>query len=312
MNDHFPVIRVRADNGLLVARDGLILCFFMRHSHAEVAPAVWRALQTYRRAIPAHALQVYVAQEGGAFPLDDALWVQVREELLEQSVRSFYSLQLQESAQGAGGYNFEYDGRRLDAPAFVRDENSTCAVSFTLPTEYLMEHGPAHIRALALELARELPLCFGYVSLALVTPTLDWFAARRAVREWRDRYLGLDIAHLEQTSRVLGTRARGAYWLTFLGPSLSGPFGGPEGLRQWLTFPGSSVQSLDGGRVLLTLSEWPELIDTTQQERPSPQLLALARRLEPVLYEEEVTGWFFQDPEEGRADMRRWIRRLCP
>ena len=146
----------------------------------------------------------------------------------------------------------------------------------------------------------------------MITPTLDWYAARRTVREWRDRCLGLDVAHLEQTSRVLGARARGAYWLTFLGPSLLSRLGGAEGVRQQLAFPDPAVQPMEGGRVLLMPSEWPELIDTANQERPSPRLLALAQWLEPVLYQEEVTGWFFQDPAQGREDMRRWIRRLCP
>lgn len=52
MKEHIPHLRVRADNGFLVAQDGLILCFFMRRSHQEVAPLAWRALQTYLRAIP--------------------------------------------------------------------------------------------------------------------------------------------------------------------------------------------------------------------------------------------------------------------
>lgn len=312
MNERVPVIRVRANNGLLVARDGLIICFFMRRSHEEVAPAVWRALQTYRRAIRPHTLSWYVASEGGFLPLDEECWEQARQEMLERPCRLSLSLQLRQHHDEAGGYNFDYLGRRLDAPLFSRDENATCAVSFTLPTEYLMEQGPAQVRALALELARELPFSFGYASLAFITPTLDWYAARETVRDLKDRYPGLDVYHLEQTSRVLGTRARGAYWLTFLGPPLLGQLGGQDSLRQRLTHPDISMQPLDDGSVLLTLSEWPEAIDTARNQRPSPQLLALAQLLKPFLYEEELTGWFFHDGHEGMEDMRRWIRRLLP
>jgi hypothetical protein len=311
MKERIPIIRVRTDKGCLVARDGLILCFFMRRSHEEVAPAVWQALQTYLHAIPPHALSWSVAHEGGFLPLDNERWEQLREEMLERPCRVSRTVQLQELRDGAGGYNFEYYGRRLDAPLFARDENSTCAVSFTLPTEYLMEHGPSRVRTLALELARELPFSFGYASLALVAPTLDWYAARPTVRELRDRYPGLDVYDLEETSRVLGTRARGAYWLTFLGQPLRGQLGGLESLRQRLPFPEISFQPLDEERVLLTLGEWPEAIDT-EKETPPPQLLALARLLEPFLYEEEVTSWFIKDDLEGMRDMRRWIRRFCP
>jgi hypothetical protein len=312
MRQRIPSLRARADNGFLVAREGIIICFFMRRSHDEVTPAVWRALQTYLRVIPPEALSWYVACEGGILPLDSQGWEHIREEMLERPCPSSRSVYLQETCDRAGGYSFEYYGRRLDAPLFARDENSTCAVFFTLPTEYLLEQGPARVRALALELARELPFCFGYASLALLSPSQERYATRRAVRELRDRYVGLDVYDIEQTSRVIGTRARGAYWLTFLGQPLLDQLGGLEALRQRLSFPDSSFQSLDDERVLLTLGEWPEAIDTAEQERPPPQLLALARLLEPFMYREELTGWFLHDHQEGMEDMRRWIRRFCP
>jgi hypothetical protein len=220
---------------------------------------------------------------------------------------------LQEERDGTGGYNFDYYGRQLDAPIFARDENSTCAVSFTLPTEYLVEHGPDRVRALALELARELPFSFGYASLALISPNDDWIADRPTVLKLRDRYPGLDFYNLELTSRAIGTRARGTYWLNFLGQPLLGQLGGTESLRQRLPFPDVSLKTLpsqEGERVLVTLGEWPEAIDTAEQERPSPQLLALARLLEPFLYPEDVIDWFHQ--HEDMEDMRRWIRRFCP
>jgi hypothetical protein len=311
MRERIPIIRVRADNGFLVARDGLLLCFFMRRSHGEVAPTVWRALRTCLHAIPPQTLSWYVACEGGTLPLDEQGWKHLHGEMLERPCLVSRSAYLREHRDEASGYNFEYYGRRLDAPLFARDENSTCAVFFTLPTEYLMEHGPARVRALALELARELPFNFGYASLALLSPDQEWYAARGTVRALRDRYPGLDVYDIEQTSRVIGTRARGAYWLTFLGQPLLGQLGGLENLRQRLSFPDISFQSLDDERALLTLHEWPEAIDT-QKERPPPQLLALAQLLEPFIYHEEVTGWFFHDHLKGMEDMRRWIRRFCP
>jgi hypothetical protein len=311
MNERIPTLRVRAPNGFPLARDGIILCFFMRRSHAEVGPAVWRALHTYLRAIPPHPLSWYIASEGGFLPLDEELWKQTREDILGPC-RVSRSVHLHEQRDGTSGYNFEYQGRQLDAPIFARDEDSTCAVSFTLPTEYIMEHGPARVHALALALASELPFSFGYASLALLVHILEWQVARATVRELRDRYLGLDVYDLELTSRSIGTRARGAYWLTFLGQPLLGQLGGPDNLRQRLAFPDVSVQTLDDGRALLTLGEWPEAIDT-QKESPPPQFLALARLLEPFLYDERVTAWFFQEStEEAWEDMHRWIHRFCP
>jgi hypothetical protein len=313
MKEQLPSLRVRTEYGDLLARDGIVICFFMHRSHGDVIRAVWQALRKYLRAIPPQSLNWYVDLSGDYQPLDDKGWEHIREKMLDREWPIPCSVNLEEHCDAAGGYNFEYEGRWLDEPLFMYDVDPTCAVIFTLPTEYLAEHGPTHVRALALELARELPFSFGYVSFALVSPGGRWYAARRTVLELRDRYPGLDIYKLGETSQHLGTRARGAYWLTFLGLPLLGRLGGLDVLRRRLSFPEVSLQTLpplEGERVLVSLGEWPEPIDTTQQERPSPQLLALAGLLDPFLHEER-SNWFLflkHDPE----DMRRWIHRFCP
>ncbi|WP_309892310.1 type VI immunity family protein [Archangium sp.] len=313
MSERIPNIRVRTKYGDMVARDGLVICFFMRRAHGEVAHAVWQALQTYCRSIPAQALRWYGDYNGDWQPLDDKGWEHIRDKMLGRRWPVSCIIDLEEHCDDVGGYNFEYEGRWLDGPLYTNDEGATCAVSFTLPTEYLVEHGPARVRALALELARELPFSFGYASLALVSARGAWFGANNTVRELRDRYLGLDIYKLAETSRHIGTQARGAYWLTFLGLPLLGRLGGLDVLRRRLPFPDVSLETLpplEGERVLVTLGEWPEAIDTVEQERPSPQLLALAQLLEPYMYLER-SGWFtfLHDDVE---DTRRWLRRFCP
>jgi hypothetical protein len=283
----------------------------MHRSHGEVAHAVWRALQAYRRAIPPHALGWYSDDNGDFQPLDDRGWKHIREKMLERRWPVSCGVDLEEHCDDVGGYNFEYEGLWLDTPLFY-GQDTTCAVTFTLPTEYLVEHGPAHVRALALELANEFPFSFGYASFALVSPRGQWFAAHRTVRALRDRYPGLDIYKLAETGQHIGTNARGAYWLTFLGLPLLGRLGGLEVLRRRLPFPGLSLLTLpplEGERVLITLGEWPEAIDTEQQERPSSPLLALTQLLEPFLHEERSNWFFFLNND--RQDMRRWIRRFC-
>lgn len=313
MKERFPLFRVRTKYGGMVARDGVVISFFMHRSDGEVIHAVWRALQAYRRAIPPQALGWYPDFNGDFQPLDAKGWEHIREKMLERRWPLPCDIDLEEHCDEVGGYNFEYKGGWLDGTWFMYDEDPTCAVAFTLPTEYLMEHGPAHVRSLALELARELPFSFGYASFALISPSGHWFAAHTTVRELRDRYPGLDIYRLGETSQHIGTNARGAYWLTFLGLPLLGRLGGLEVLRRRLPFPGVSLQTLpplEGERVLVTLEEWPQAIDTQQQERPSPQLLALARLLKPFLHE-EPSNWFYV-PRVGPENMHRWIHRFCP
>ncbi len=52
MSGRYPVIQVRTEEGHLKVRDGLVLCFFMRRNHTEIAQTIWRSLQTYVRATP--------------------------------------------------------------------------------------------------------------------------------------------------------------------------------------------------------------------------------------------------------------------
>jgi len=300
-----PSIRLRSQDGEVVARDGVVLCFFMRHPHGEIAPAVWRALETYRRAIPPQALRWYGSDEGDTLPLDETGWEHIRKQMLERSWGEAWCVDLEGGSGEVGGYNFEYRGFRLDAPGFAHDAGTACGVTFSFPTEYLLEHGPTHMRALALEIARELPFSFGYASLAFVCPRGRWYAARQELLAPLSRYLGMDIYYLDNTSMDIGTRARGAYWLTFLGQPLLGELGGSENLRPRLAFPEVSFEPLEGDRLLITLGEWPDAIDT-QKKVVLPQYRALAHLLEPFLYEER-TGWFSLDKD----NMRRWLRRLC-
>ncbi|KFE67805.1 type VI immunity family protein [Hyalangium minutum] len=310
MKKHIPRIRLLPELGddAVVARDGVAICFFLPHSHKEVAHAIWRALETYRRSIPPEALPWYVSNDGDYLPLDEKGWEQTRYTLLERPWGSAWIVQLEEDCSQVGGYNFEYVGRWLNDPEGLNRQGSATGVLFTLPTEYMVEHGPGHVRALALELARELPFSFGYASLALIAPQGRWFAARGAVEPLLWRYLGLDVYKLMETGACIGSQARGAYWLTFLGQPLLGQVGGEEGLRSKLAFPQVSVQPLEGERVLLTLGEWPKLLDT-QKGETGPEYRALARVLEPYLYEERY-DWFPRLPPAENS-LRRWIRRLC-
>jgi hypothetical protein len=305
MREHIPVIRLRNDIGVLVARDGIILCFFIRRSHGDIAPAVWRALQIYLRAITPKSLCWYDNTNGDPLPLDDKGREHIRKKMLERPSAHACTIELDGDGSEVSGYRFEYYGRRLDSPFFSHDQGATCGISFSFPTEYLLEHGSVHLRALALELAQELPFSFGYASLAFVSPRGRWYAARHELLELLKRYCGFDLYFVEDTSRIIGTGARGAYWLTFLGQPLLGQLGGPERLRQELSFPEVSFQLMEGDRLLLTLGEWPDAVDTTQEHHLFPYR-ALAPLLEPY-FPEETMGW----TSVAQQNMYHWLRRFC-
>jgi hypothetical protein len=301
--ERWPRIRIHEEEGALVLREGLILCFVMNRSHREVGAAALRALEVYRRAIHPQDLD-FGPSDYDWRPLDEAEWLRIRQKMLNDSKHSVYYTELVQSAKTAGAYYFRYQGLDLERPASDRGRNDATSVLFHLPTEYLEEHGPGQVRALALEMAAELPFNFGYVSLAFLNPESYWYIEYDRAREFCFRYPGLDLYHPDEFSGDLGTRARGAYWLTFLGQPLLNDLGGEEALRRRLPSPDISFQPLPGERLLLTLGEWPEAGDTQIGYVP-PLYRELARVLKTWLYLDVPVPW----GGFSRGELRRWLRR---
>ncbi|RKH65836.1 DUF3396 domain-containing protein [Corallococcus interemptor] len=274
----------------------------MHRDYSEVGSAVWRAIEAYLRVIPPGSLNWYTSADGDMVPLDDEGWEHNREEVAGRTGGGGRTAELRESPSETGGYQVEYYGRRLDSP--FHDAPIT-TLAFTFPTEYLVEHGVARLRTLALELARELPFNFGYASFALVSTQGSWAAGDWNITEaLLARYPGLDAPHATRFSSILGTRALAPAWLTFLGQPLLGRLGGIAALRNALPFPEVSLLPMDGDRVLVTLDEWPDPIDTQEKAIP-PQYRALARLMEPFLFQHEAEGLSLHE-----SDTNRWIRRF--
>jgi hypothetical protein len=312
MRTPYPRIRRYSKEGNLELREGLILCFFMRHSHDELSAAVTRALDLYLDAVGPEKLGWYVDMqpeydpdeyngvEPEMRPLDSTWWARAREELRDPD-NCF--LQLEEHCTQVGGFHFEYYGRHRDTLDLAREPDITSAVSFWLPTEYLEEQGAARVKQLAVAMARELPLNSGYVS-----PAFNYLVRFRevvqAVHEHCFRYPGLDVHDLSEAAMEIGTRVRGAYWLNFYGPPVLERLGGAEGLREQLRSPDVSIEELGGGKVLVSLGEQPETGDVERKSEMRPYR-ALARVLEPFLHQQKP-DWFSFSPEE----LRHWERRF--
>lgn len=301
MSAHYPRIRVCAPNGHVLIREGLSLCFYIRRPHQEIARAVLDSLDTYLHAIGPGALGGYLDNDGQQQDLDDAAWKCLRREFLEET---WPGLRLVEETCETQRYKFDYLGKPLGDPRLQDDPDASCALSFWLPTEYLEEHGPGHVRELALKLAAPLPLYFGQVGLAF-NGQLDLIGITREIRARCFRYPGLDIPRPSWFSWKLGFRVRGPSWLTFLGQPILGELGGAQSLRSRLSSPGTTVQELEGERAVITLGPWPEAGDT-EQGHTLPAYRELARVLEPWLYYEQ-SNWGLDFPPE---DLRRWERRF--
>lgn len=301
MSERYPRIRVFSKSGVLVIREGLSINFYMRHSHAAVAQAVMRALETYRHAIEAPALHFYASEEGAWEPLDDAGWEHVRRELLDDRLSRTL---LTGTAASGGIYQFEYYGREVEESSPDSGPGPVSAVSFWLPTEYLEEHGPEKVHALALQLAAPLPFCTGHAGLAFHTD-MDLLGMAREVHQRCFRYPGLDIPDLQHRSWKLGTRICGPFWLNFLGQPMLGALGNVEGLRARLHSDGTLVQELEGQRAVITLGPCPQAGDA-EQGRVLPNHRELAHVQEPWLYHRE-RGYGFDFTLD---EVHRWERRF--
>ncbi|QRN95579.1 DUF3396 domain-containing protein [Archangium violaceum] len=302
MSAHYPRIRhysVYESGRYLSIRESVGITFYMRHPHQEVARRVLHTLEVYRRAVGPGALGCYLDEEGEWRNLDDEAWKRTRQDLLYPSGAN---VQLGGASDDFYGYAFTYYGEQFDATRPSNDKGVTCMVAFWLPTEYLEEHGPAQVRELALELAAELPFNSGHAGLSLLFPEAVLGMAGH-IRDVAFRYPGLDIPD-QSICMDIGTRVKGAHWLTFLGQPVLGRLGGAAGLRARLLAPDTSVQQMEGERALVTLGKWPEAGDL-EQGQTLPEYRELARQLEPWLYERQCGRSGF-----SLEDIRRWERRF--
>jgi hypothetical protein len=296
MSEHYPRVRIRAENGVLVLREGLSISFYMRRPHEEVKHAVQRALEVYLRAVGSEVLSLYHGEEE-LLELDEAAWKDIRRKLIEESI---VSITLRDRGPNGHQYWFEYRGRPIHDRK-VSEPDEVCAVSFWLPTEYLEAHGAENVRALVLELAAPLPFCSGHAGLSFNGET-DLLGVDNEVHKRCFRYPGLDIPRLGWFVMMLGTRVPAVSWLTFLGQPVLGAVGGAAGLRSRLHSAGTTVQELDGERAVVTLGPWPEAGDIERGDT-LPAYRELARVLEPWLYREVHI--------QGSAEVTwNWYRRF--
>ncbi|WP_225414065.1 DUF3396 domain-containing protein [Stigmatella hybrida] len=300
MSSHYPKIRILAQNGELLIREGLDICFYINRPHREIAQAVMRSLETYIQFVGPQALTWYADMNGNMQELDNKNWDRIRTELLTE--RSAYQC-LRDGPGGIGEFQFEYYGKSQEPPHRIGRDKPVCVASFWLSTEYLEKHGAARVRELALAIANPLPFNSGHASLSF-NAFLDLIGVSGELRRWCFRYPGLDITRLGSLSREIGTRVKGAYWLTFLGRPVLDELGGAVGLRGLLKSPDTDVQPLDSARVVITLGQFPEAGDT-EQGNTLPQYRELARVLEPWLYQHRIRFGDFTE-----AETRRWERRF--
>lgn len=297
-----PKLRIKAKAGCIILRDSINFTFFMRCAQAAAGPATEKALDTYLQAIGGtQSLGLFLDSDGEWQPLDGEGWTYNRNKFRGPAGCRVI---LRDADPIDKLFGVEYMGWPHAPSSPEGEPDSACAVSFWLPTEFLDEHGPRRTRELAKALASSLPFSSGYGGPAF-NCDLDLFSIPELVRPLCFRYPGLDVIELSILSQYMGERLRASSWLTFLGPTAVEQLGGIERLRGGLTTPGTTVESLETNRLLISLGDEPEAGDTRHGET-LPAYRELARVLEPRLFHKPRFRNILFPPEEWH----RWERRF--
>jgi hypothetical protein len=296
----YPRLRYYDKDGWLGASDALLMCFYMPHPNERIAPAVIRAVELFRERIWPYQLVRNDTGDGQAEPLGDASWERTRGKTLEAGPGRSGSLRLEGKTLGVDDLYVDYRGLSPVPLPWPERKDDVSVLFLRLPTEFLEERGTEQVRALALELAAELPFSSGYADFVLCASSEDSVEALKLICP---RYLGIHLASTRAIMNV-NTWVEGVHWMNFLGQPVLGKLGGVAGLRENLSLPGLSLQEMSGDRVLITLGERPEVGDV-EAGQTLPLHRALARLLEPHLYQRKS---LFGHPVP--VELLRWDRRF--
>jgi len=280
-------------------RTGLDICFYMDEFYGPLASKLWASLQAYVRRVGRDALSLYADSEGFWQNTQPEDWARFEKEF---DSASMYHLHLRDRTDTGLRYEFEYSSRN-ESP-WKQDGDGLTVVRFSLPTEYLSEHGPEPVRSLILELGELLPYCSGHAGLSF-HGELGYSGIFKQILPHCFRHPGIDIVGPRDAKYDLGPhRVHGVSWLNFLGQPLLDELGGVEELRARLKEPGTRVDAMGGDRAVVTLGLWPEAGDL-QAGQSLPAYRELARLLAPWLYHRKLQIIDF--PPE---DLRRWEDRF--
>ncbi len=293
----YPKLRYYNKEGWLTASDALLMCFYMPHPNERIAPAVIRAVELFRERIRPFRLVRKDTGDGQAEPLDGASWDRTRQKTLTGRGGA---LRLEGKTLGVDDLLVDYRGLSAVPLPWPERKDDVSVLYLRLPTRFLEKRGPENVRALALELAAELPFSSGHVDFVLCSSRASSIEALDLIRP---RYPGVPLASSGATMHV-GTRVDGVHWMNFLGQPVLGQLGGVSALRERLALPGISLQEMSGDRVLITLGEQPE-VGAVDAGQTLPLHRALARVLEPHLYQRKA---FFGNPVP--EELLRWDRRF--
>jgi Type VI immunity for VRR-NUC len=293
--------------GEIVARDNFIIAFFARGPFKEMAAGVRSALEQWLAVVPPEKL------EWALLGMSATKYKKLTPEVLKRCFEM-----LEKDVTSKTDVFFKVFGPETAGPDYLAlvkgyakltrspGIDKTNVVEFLFPAEFPSLVGHDVVVDLAAAMFDAVPCDSGYASPALHfgIPRV-YEGAARFIAPLALQHHGYDVPNNAGTSSWLGSRCRGARWLTMLSSASIELAGGLKHLQRQLA-PGVSVRACSRG-VLIRAGSEPELGSVNQGER-TPLLASVARAVEPITLFEDMSILPLFDDDEDRRD--RWERRF--
>jgi hypothetical protein len=301
---NMPIPRVKVvDESIVTVVDAFVLTFFVNESHEELVIRVESIVGMYADLVGLDSIPYRLDEDGEILDIGANNAKELQYELFHLDPEADTSvIRLVGAVDDQTGYGFNYIADHLPDPRYPDLRN---LISLWLPTPLCVTLGWQTVYDFSRSVSELLPYSFGYGS-----PCLAYGNDIRAAVGPARRYPGFDIA-LGMACRVdIDEKALGAYWLTFLGETLSQSLGGKAALASKLD-PPITVEDISGTRIMIRLGPEPQVGDTNRQIE-MPLYRKLTERIKNELH--IPNNVYFPD-ERGIADkdaMTAWHKRFLP
>lgn len=304
--------RLWAAPGQIAVRDGVVLVLFMEELHVDVADAVGKLYDRWLAMIDPKSLEWAWTSGDSYKPATPRRRHLLRRRLTKTAAAQWPKERM--SIKGAcqrwepGGHFFEYFGAAVMTP----DEDATeppppppaSTVEIWFPPEVPEALGrEAFVREL-LALAAEVPFSSGYCSLSFNYDNWADEPAAIHITGPAFRHPGMDVHLTWSTALYIGTKVRGAYWLTFVGPAALGELKLDAAAMREALGPEITVHELPAGVA----------IEAGDELRPGdlnrgddlPLTRRVAKLLEPVTLLQDLGAFGFAgDPVQNFMDWQQ-------
>jgi len=297
-----------AESGKVALRNAVLLACFVQRPVHEICEAVTSMLDEYLSCIPAEALKWAIPNASAEQwkSVDQKTLPGIKKLLDPQGAkaRDLTSFRLADSAGEAPAFEFRFAGK----PKSYKSPPACSLVQMVFPIETAREAYVDGLVERVKRLSAMIDCAYAYCSPALLYRELRLVYAYPDLRGLAMRHPGYDVQNNLQAAwgMNMGTRVRGARWITLLGTQLQAQLGGAAKVER--TLGGAFGIELVGSALMIQAGRIPEIGDTNRRE-DTPLLRSLAKVLEPVTAFDEkdlVFGRF----EDDDVLLQRWERRF--